>query len=58
MKVNGKRYYLWWAVDHEGELLEAVVANRWNKAAALNFLNKLMKRHGCAEEIVTGRFAS
>ncbi len=58
MKVNGKRQYLWRAVDHEGEVLEAVVTKRRNKAAALKFLRKLMKRHGCAEEIVTDRFAS
>ncbi|CUH47720.1 Transposase IS66 family protein [Ruegeria atlantica] len=58
VKVNGKRRYLWRAVDHEGEVLEAVVTKRRNKAAALKFLKKLMKRHGCAEEIVTDRFAS
>ncbi len=58
VKVNGKRHYLWRAVDHEGEVLEAVVTKRRNKAAALKFLKKLMKRHGCAEEIVTDRFAS
>ncbi len=58
VKVNGKRHYFWRAVDHEGEVLEAVVTKRRNKAAALKFLRKLMKRHGCAEEIVTDRFAS
>ncbi len=58
MKVNGKRHYLWRAVDHEGEVLEAVVTKRRNKAAALKFLRKLMKRHGKAEEVVTDRFAS
>ncbi len=58
VKVNGKRHYLWRAVDHEGEVLEAVVTKRRNKAAALKFLRKLMKRHDCAEEIVTDRFAS
>jgi len=58
VKLNGKRHYLWRAVDHEGEVLEAVVTKRRNKAAALKFLKKLMKRHGCADEIVTDRFAS
>ncbi len=58
VKVNGKRHYLWRAVDHEGEVLEAVVTKRRNKRAALKILKKLMKRHGCAEEIVTDRFAS
>ncbi len=58
VKVNGKRHYLWRAVDHEGEMLEAVVSKRRNKAAALKFRKKLMKRHGCAEAIVRDRFAS
>ena len=58
VKVNGKRHYLWRAVDQEGEVLEAVVTKRRNKAAALKFLKKLMKRYGRAEEIVTDRLAS
>lgn len=58
VKVNGKRHYLWRAVDHEGEVLEAVVTKRRNKRAALKFLKKLMKRHGQAEEIVTDCLAS
>ncbi len=58
VKVNGKRHYLWRAVNHEGEVLKAVVTKRRNKAAALKFLRKLMKHQGCAEEIVTDRFAS
>ncbi len=58
VKVNGKRHYLWRAVDHEGEVLETVVTKRRNKQAALKFLKKLLKRRGCAEEIVMDRFAS
>ena len=58
MKVNGKRHYLWRAVDHEGKVLEAVVTKFPNKAAALKFLRKLMKRYGRAEEVVTDHFAS
>lgn len=58
VKIYGKRHYLWRAVDHQGEVLDVVVTKRRNKAAALKFLKKLMKRHGCAEENVTDRFAS
>ena len=54
VKVNGVQHYLWRAVDHEGEVLEAYVSKtRDKKAAALKFLRKLMKRHGRAEELVT-----
>ena len=58
VKINGKHHYIWRAVDHEGEVLEAVVAKHRNKDAALEFLGKLMKRHGHAKEIVTDRFPS
>ncbi len=58
LKVNGKRHYLWRAVDHEGEVLEAIVTKRRNKQAALKFLKKLMQRYSKAETVVTDRFAS
>ena len=58
VKVNGERHYLWRAVDHEGEVLEAVVTKRRNKKAALKFLRKLMRRYGQPEQIVTDRLPS
>jgi putative transposase len=53
VRVNGVQHYLWRAVDHEGEVLEAFVSKTRDRAAALKFLKKLMRRHGRAEEIVT-----
>jgi len=58
VKINGERHYLWRAVDHEGEVLEAVVTKRRNKKAALKFLRKLMRRYGQPDQIVTDRFPS
>ena len=58
VKINGERHYLWRAVDHEGEVLEAVVTKRRNKKAALKFLRKLMRRYGRPQEIVTDRLPS
>ncbi len=52
-KINGERHYLWRAVDHEGEILEAFVTKKCDKAAALAFLKQSMKRHGRSETIVT-----
>jgi DDE superfamily endonuclease len=43
-KVNGKLRYLWRAVYHEGEVLEAVVTSKRNKAAALKLLKRIMKK--------------
>jgi len=58
VRINGERHYLWRAVDHEGEVLEAVVTKRRNKKAALKFLRKLMRRYGRPREIVTDRLPS
>ena len=46
MKINGKLCYLWRAVDHEGEALETVVTVEQDKAAALKFLKRIMKKYG------------
>ena len=53
VRINGVQHYLWRAVDHEGEVLEAFVSKTRDKAAAIKFLKKLMKRHGGAGELVT-----
>jgi len=53
VKLNGEKVYLWRAVDHEGEVLESYVTKTRDKAAALQFLKKALKRHGRAEKIVT-----
>src|SRR5471030_1973403 len=53
VKINGEMRYLWRAVDNEGEVLESFVTKERDKAAALKFIKKLMKRHGRAETIVT-----
>lgn len=45
--------YLWRAVDHEGEILESYVTKTRDKAAALRFMKKALKRHGPPEAITT-----
>ena len=35
VKINGEIRYLWRAVDHEGEVLEAIVTKRRDRKAAL-----------------------
>jgi putative transposase len=55
VKVNGKLCYLWRAVDHEGEVLEAVVTARRDKAVALKLLKRIMKKYGLPQSIVTDR---
>jgi putative transposase len=58
VKINGERHYLWRAVDHEGEVLEAFVSRKRDRKAALKFLRKTMKRYGRPEAIVTDRLRS
>ena len=55
VKINGKLCYLWRAVDHEGEVLEAVVTARRDKAAALKLLKRIVKKYGRPQKIVTDR---
>jgi putative transposase len=56
VKVIGKLCYLWRAVDHEGEVLEAVVTTKRDKAAALKLLKRIMKKYGTPRSIVTDGF--
>lgn len=52
-KINGEMCYLWRAVDHGGEVLESYVTKTRDKAAALAFMKKTLKRHGRVNNIVT-----
>ena len=58
VRINGEIYYLWRAVDHEGEVLEAYVTKKRDRKAALRFLRNTMKRNGHPEAIVTDRLRS
>lgn len=58
VKINGETHYLWRAVDHEGEILEAFVSKRRDRRAALKFLKKSMKRNGSPKTIVTDKLRS
>jgi putative transposase len=53
VKLDGEMVYLWRAVDHEGEVLESYVTRTRDKAAALTFMKKALKRHGSPEAITT-----
>jgi len=53
VRINGEMRYLWRAIDHEGEVLESFVTKERDKAAALTFIKKALKRHGLPKAIVT-----
>ncbi len=52
VKIRGQRMFLWRAVDDEGEVLDALVQKRPNKAAALKLLRKLLKNQGIHPEVI------
>src|SRR5262245_50525306 len=45
LTMNGKRHYLWRAVDQDDNVLDILVQRRRNKQAAKKFFHKLLK--GC-----------
>src|SRR6201996_4501536 len=53
VKINGEMHYLWRAVDHEGEVLESFASKARDKAAALKFIKRAMRRHGAPRTVVT-----
>ncbi len=42
VKINGKKYYLWRAVDKHGQVLDILMQTRRNQRAANKFFRKLM----------------
>jgi putative transposase len=47
VQINGRRQYLWWAVDQDGDVLDILVQPGRDAKAAKRFFRKLLKRQ-CA----------
>ncbi len=58
MRIKGETHYLWRAVDHEGEVLEAFATKKRDRKAALRFLMRAINRYGHPQVIVTDRLRS
>jgi transposase-like protein len=57
--IAGRRFWLWRAVDDEGEVLDLLVQRRRDKAAAVKLMRKLLKKQGFAPEaLVTDKLRS
>ncbi len=57
--IQRKRYWLWRAVDNEGEVLDFLIQRRRNTKVARKLLRKLLKTQGFApSRIVTDRLRS
>jgi putative transposase len=52
ISIQGRRMYLWRAVDSEGEILDVLVQPKRDKAAALKLIRKLLKKQGYAPSVL------
>jgi putative transposase len=46
VKIKGRKFWLWRAVDQNGVVLDEILQTRRNTAAAKRLLTRLMKKHG------------
>jgi putative transposase len=59
VKINGKHYYLWRAVDQDGEVVDVFLHTRRDGAAAKRFFKRLLRSHGDEpRKIVTDKLRS
>src|SRR5258708_34756080 len=59
VSINGRQFYVWRAVDSEGEVLDILVQPRRDRKAALKLMRKLLKRQGITPAaIVTDKLGS
>ncbi|MEV7738874.1 IS6 family transposase [Streptomyces sp. NPDC088921] len=52
VKINGQQKYLWRAVDQDGNVLDILVQNHRDKAAARRFLRRLLEKTGAVPRVV------
>jgi transposase-like protein len=50
--IVGRQFWLWRAVDDEGEVLDLFVQRRRDKAAAVKLMRKLLKKQGFAPDVL------
>jgi putative transposase len=59
IKINGKQYYLWRAVDQDGEVVDVYLQAKRDGAAAKRFFKRLLRSHGGEpRKIITDKLRS
>ena len=59
IKINGKQYYLWRAVDQDGEIVDVYLQSRRDGATAKRFFRRLLRSNaGEPRKIVTDKLRS
>jgi transposase-like protein len=51
LMIAGTQFWLWRAVDDEGEVLDLLVQRRRDKAAAVKLMHKPLKKQGFAPDV-------
>jgi putative transposase len=52
IQIARKRYWLWRAVDSESEVLDILMQRKRDRAAAVRLLRKLLRKQGCAPDVI------
>ncbi|MDZ4872146.1 MAG: hypothetical protein CLLPBCKN_001534 [Chroococcidiopsis cubana SAG 39.79] len=52
VEIKGEVFWLWRAVDQEGNVLDILIHSRRNQKAAKKFLRKLLKKQGFAPRVM------
>jgi transposase-like protein len=52
VSIQGRRMFLWRAVDSEGEIMDVPVQPRRDKGATLKPMRKLLKKHGFSPSVL------
>jgi len=59
VKINGRRHYLWRAVDQDGEVVDVYLQSKRDGSAAKRFFRRLLRSHGGEpRKIVTDKLRS
>ena len=57
--IRGERYYLWRAVDQDGDVLDILVTRHRDRRVAKRFFHKVLKQQGKAPwQLVTDKLRS
>ena len=57
--INGKKHWLWRAVDQDGYVLDVIVQIRRNTRAAKRLLERLLRKQGCPpKRMITDKLGS
>ena len=59
VNIQGRRWYLWRAIDQDGDLIDILVQSRRDRQAARRFFRKLLKGQGRAQRrLITDKLRS